>query len=152
MSSLAGHSSRSCLHHGVQHAQGAARALGRSMMRPTHLLNDQVTVPNVPSESGRATSDELVIIFKLVTFFKIYSTALLSQPGALLPPATPPTPEPATTQWHEPLNRPKKGPHRLHRPLPDSKNICTKQFNVVRPPKRPSFQRAPRSGAESGRV
>ena len=74
MSSLAGHSSRSCLHHGVQHAQGAARALGRSMMRPTHLLNDQVTVPNVvPSESGRATSDELVIIFKLVTFFKLYS-------------------------------------------------------------------------------
>ena len=43
------------------------------MMRPTHLLNDQVTVPNVPSESGRATSDELVIIFKLVTFFKKYS-------------------------------------------------------------------------------
>ena len=48
------------------------------MMRPTHLLNDQVTVslPNVPSESGRATSDELVIIFKLVTFFKIYSSRI----------------------------------------------------------------------------
>ena len=47
---------------------------GRSMMRPTHLLNDQVTVPNVPSESGRATSLELVIIFKLDTFFKLDST------------------------------------------------------------------------------
>ena len=48
-------------------------------MRPTHLLNDQVTVPNVPSESGRATSDELVIIFKLVTFFKKYSSPNASQ-------------------------------------------------------------------------
>ena len=54
-----------------------SRAIDDETHHPPALLNDQVTVPNVPSESGRATSDELVIIFKLVTFFKKYSRTLL---------------------------------------------------------------------------
>ena len=51
-----------------------SRAIDDETHPPAQRPRLQVTVPNVPSESGRATSDELLIIFKLVTFFKIYST------------------------------------------------------------------------------